>query len=268
MADAEKIKRLRSPNFPGLTLEKCIEFTKLLYDRYRRSPVAQEVAIKGLGYSPTSGGSLQLAAALSAYNLIESVGSGPSKKIRLSDLAFNIIEDKRQDSPDRDAAIIKAALAPPIFRKIKEDNPYSLPAEDALAHDLKFTYHFNPNSVRSFLNVLTNTFSYAKVYEADIIPEDNLGSQEREPIKGSNMQTQMSSKSSISGSFITLPANKNESEIANYPVGRGVTIKLLASGPVTQESIKKLIKILEINVEDFESYVDLAKTNDHDFEKQ
>jgi hypothetical protein len=45
---------------------------------------------------------------------------------------------------------------------------------------------------------------------------------------------------------------KQEREIANYPVGRGLKARIFISGasPVTIKSIEKLIKLLELNKED------------------
>jgi hypothetical protein len=44
----------------------------------------------------------------------------------------------------------------------------------------------------------------------------------------------------------------NEREIANYPVGKGLKARILFSGerPITEESIEKLIKLLELNKND------------------
>ena len=45
----------------------------------------------------------------------------------------------------------------------------------------------------------------------------------------------------------------NEREIANYPAGPGVTIRIMVSGggAITQKSIEKLIKHLELDKEYF-----------------
>lgn len=49
-------KKMRSPNFPVLPLEKCIDIAKVLFEKYRLSPAAYEVAVKTLGYSPKAVG--------------------------------------------------------------------------------------------------------------------------------------------------------------------------------------------------------------------
>lgn len=261
MSDDLKIKRQRSPNFPAEPLEKCIDVAKRLYDKYKRSTVAQVVAIQGLGFSPTSGGALQLFAALSAYGLLEANGSGKARTVKLSDRAFKIILDTRPYSPERDELIKEAALSPPIFKMIKEENPDHLPAEDALSHDLKLRHDFNPNAVPGFIRVLTNTFEFAKTYESDMTPDETSVYQRQEPV-GERDNIMANAPTTGPATVPTrafaqvrtdavLVNTDFEREIAKYPVGRDVSIRLIASGPVTQKSIEKLIKMLQINVEDF-----------------
>jgi hypothetical protein len=251
MNEDTKVRKQRSPNFPSLALEKCIEFAKTFYEKYRRTPIAYEVAINWLGYSPMSSGGLQLVAALSAYGLIEVTGSGKEKRLKLSELAYRIIEDRRPSSSERDKALHQAALTPAMFLKIYDENRDSLPPEDALAHDLKFKYGFNPNSVHTFIKVITHTFNFAKIYESDVIHDENRGFQEAAPISGGDMQVQISGRAPIAARMPVPSMMESEREIAKYPVGRDVSIRLIASGPITQKSIEKLIKMLQINVEDF-----------------
>lgn len=254
--DKAKIARQRSPNFPSLPLDKCIEFSKLLYDKYKRSPVAQSVALQGLGFSPKSGGALRLSASLVAYGLVEASGSGDARNIKLSDDAYKIIVDTRSYSPERDNLIKKAALKPPIFMMIKDKYPDDFPAEDALSHDLKINHDFNPNSVHHFINIIFKTFEFAKVYETDIIPDENEAYQRHDQInKGDNIVAQLLNstiKSSEKERFnVPLSVEYGREEIAKFIVGQGKTISLIADGKITQKSIKKLIKMLEMNVEDF-----------------
>lgn len=258
MSEDLKIKRQRSPNFPAEPLEKCIEISKKIFDKYKKSPVAQIVVAKGLGFSPTSGGALQLFAALSSYGLIDASGSGQARTVKLSDDAYKIIMDTRAYSPDRDGLIMTAALRPAIFSKIREENPDGLPAEDALAHDLKLKYGFNPNSVHGFINILTKTFEFAKVYESDIIPDENTDYHRQELInEKDNVMLQPERTPQTSPHHRQLKpvmptiAFEPGREIAKFIVGQGKTISLIADGTITQKSIQKLIKMLEMNVEDF-----------------
>lgn len=251
MSDDVKISRQRSPNFPAEPLEKCIEYASKLFEKYKRSAVAQVVAIKGLGFSPTSGGALQLLAALSAYGLLEATGSGAARSIKISDQAYKIIVDTRSYSPDRAALVREAALKPAIFTRINEDNPDGLPAEDALAHDLKLKYGFNPNSVNAFIRILTKTFEFAKVYDSDIIPDEINDYHRQEMVEErDHIMEKVFAPKEPRQSFIQLPVEAKQ-EIAKYLVGQGKTISLMADGRITQKAIKRLITKLEADVEDF-----------------
>ena len=48
----EKKKRVRSPNYPSLTLEKSLDLVKDLFREHTRYPVALEVAGKCWGFLP------------------------------------------------------------------------------------------------------------------------------------------------------------------------------------------------------------------------
>jgi len=243
-------KKMRSPNFPALPIEKCIEISKLLFEKYRLSAVAYEVAVKGLNYSPKSSSGLQLLGALTAYGLIEVIGAGKEKRIKLSQLAYRIIEDKRTISPERADAIREAALNPSFFRKLKEDFPDNLPPIDALGHDLKFKYEFNPNTVQSFINVFTQTANYAKIYESDIIGEET-NTEEDSPMIAVTDKDTIKDKA-FRGASLPPVLTGMEREIANYPVGRGLKARIIISGDatITAEAIDKLIKLLELNKDD------------------
>lgn len=255
MSDDHKVTRQRSPNFPSYSLPKCLELAKRFYEKHRRSSVPFEVATKALGYSSKSSNGLQVVGALNAYGLIIVDGSGALKKLRLSDGAYKIIEDTRVKSPERDRAIEVAALTPNMFQKILDEYPDALPSEDHLAYELKFKHGFNPSAVQDFINAITATFDFAKIYNSDIIPEESTGSQELEPIRGNDMQKQISSgKTYIMQRTPEIPvvmSERSEHEIANYRVGRDLNVRLTSNGVITQKSILKLIKMLEMNVEDF-----------------
>jgi len=97
-----KPKRLRSPNFPVLSLEKCLSLTQTLLDKYARHPTPLEIFMKALGYTTTkSSTGMQTLAALSAYGLINVEGTGINRKIKVSDLAFRILKIGRASCRER-----------------------------------------------------------------------------------------------------------------------------------------------------------------------
>ena len=253
--NTEKKKRTRSPNFPTSGLKKALELAMKLYGRYGKHNTAWDVAITYLGYTPKSSAGLQAMASLSYYGLMNIQGTKSSRKVNITDLAFSILMDDRENSFDRDSAIQRAALSTTMFNKNRMQYPHDLPADESLRHELVMTHKFNPASVPDFIKQFKETMAYAKIYESGIIGEG--GEIEDEESEGAEQEESERHKPP---SFLKPPKGratgkgqlgKDEMEIAKYPVGKNTYIRLIASGPITQKSIEKLSKLLDINKDDF-----------------
>lgn len=253
-----KPKKTRSPNFPTVTLEKSLSQAQTLLDKYARYPIAWEVAISAFGYTLKSSVGKQVMATLIAYGLIQTEGSGSEKKVAVSDLAFKILADKRAFSLEREAAIKEAALNPPIYQKIIERFPKSLPADDALEWELVSTYKFNKASVRDFITTFKGTLDFAKVYESGIIgDEKSLPEAPIQELPGGKPMIQPEGARSRPHLQPTppgaLPMAEGEYEISRFFLGKDISVRLLASAPITkftQKTIDKLIAHLKLDKED------------------
>lgn len=248
----EKSIRLRSPNYPAFSLEQCIEKARVLFETFKRSGVAFEVASNALKHSPKSSVGKQVMAALSYYGLIEIEGRGNDRRVKVSDLAFNIIIDDRPDSSGRDTAIREAAMNPSIFKKIMDSYEGKHPADSALEYDLKTKYKFNPKTAKGFVKVFNNTMDFAKMYKNDIMPDENALHEETGMI---TQEDKIGAKGTAPRETIkplVTAGTGNEREIANYPVGRGLKAKITFYGDsaITIQSIEKLIQLLQLNKED------------------
>lgn len=243
--------RLRSPNFPYISLERAIELVRMLYKTYRRSLVRFDTAIATIELSPKSSKAKQIMAAVSAFGLIETEGAGDDKKIKISDLGNSIIIDDRSFSPERDEHLRAAALNPNIFRIVYEKFSHEIPPDEALGYELKVQHNFNPDSVADFIKVYKQTMGYAKVYESGVMPDKSTTSAEDQKLKKSYADDVFDTFFKPSRAGVVSPYGK-EREIANYPVGRGLKARIIVSGdtPVSLEAIEKLIKLLELNKED------------------
>jgi hypothetical protein len=248
----EKGPRVRSPNFPAVPLEKCLDFVRKLYERFKQTPTPFEIATHSLGYSAKSSVGKQMMAALSYFKLIDIMGMAEKRSIAISQLAFKIIMDNRTPSPERDAAIKESALNPSIFKKIKGDFPDDIPDDEAFDWHLKNKYKFNPASIKDFIVVFKKTMDFAKVYKSDIVPdENNLGQESGMIAEIEKSKIIREIPRGIPGVHIS-PGAAKEREIANYPVGLGLKARIIFSGEslITTESIEKLIKLLELNKKD------------------
>jgi hypothetical protein len=238
-----------------VTLEKSLSQAQILLGKYSQNQIAGEVAVKALDYSSKSSGGKQAMATLAAYGLIQVEGLGAEKKVAVSDLAFKILMDKRVFSPEREMAIREAALNPGIFQKIIEKYPKSLPADDALEWELVSKYKFNKASVHDFITVFRGTLAFAKVYESGIIGDENITPEAPiQELPGDKPMVQPEaarSRAHISPTTLAPPPiSEGEYEIAKFFLGGNISVRLVASEPITKftkKTINKLIAHLNLD---------------------
>lgn len=262
MENKEKKKRIRSPNYPFISLEKSLKYAEIIYQNQKRYAVPMESVAKDWGFSSAITSFMgQHVAALSSFGLIDIEGGKDNKKIKISDLTFNILIDKRPESKERENLTKEAALKPDIFQSIYNTYPNGLPAEHTLEYDLVSKYHFNESSTKKFIGILKETFDFAKVYQSGIIKvktepteEPNMPNIEPSAIESLKGQSQLTTPPPS-----TLPPcfDREEREVAKYPIGKGLTARIIISGDsrTTVESIEKLIKLLELNKEDLQEII-------------
>lgn len=262
------IRGKRSPNYPNINLQKAIAMISDFYDKFKRHAVPAPLAMEAMGYSITSGQAQSMLASLSYYDLVQvERGALLTKKVNITAKGFTIL--KNPNAAEKSKAIQEAALSPAIFKKLYLKFPNQFPQESLLAWELETTYGFNPNTIPSVIAVFKQTIDYARIYESGIIEEEKDASeyQEQDEMEGKDMAESegMTLKTKLASQYsYTPPLNAGkEKEIANYPI-RGGTIRLLASGPVTQKAIDKLIKMLELSKEEFpeNDQHDISKTGD------
>jgi hypothetical protein len=258
----EKSAISRSPRSPIFSLPKALEKAKMLYDTHKKNYVAVPVALLATGHKSGSSKGLQTLAALGYYGLVDTMGLGSEKKIKVSDLAFKIFMDQRPNSPERDQAIYKAALTPKMFKAIYEKYPEDLPGDDALHYELTVDYGFNENSVADFVKVFKETITFAKVYKSDIIKE---GIEENEELAMPQEENKMDSTNnkqnsmSIVGEFKKPILKMNvhtEDLLAQFPSRPKLSFRILTikdNTEVTQADIDQLIDYLKLYKKGFPS---------------
>lgn len=162
-----KQRKDRSPNFPFITLEKALERIKAFYDRERRNAAFVPVVAKYWGYGEKSSGGIQTVAALKSYGLIEDTGKGPERKIRLSDLALQILLP-RPDSLERANAITQATLTPKQMSSVKEKWPDHPPSDDSLRWHLVREKEFTEEAAADFTKIWNANKEFARLYTSEI----------------------------------------------------------------------------------------------------
>lgn len=123
-------KRLRSPNYPALSLPEAIEKVSALYDKLHNHGAPREVIAKSLGYSGLNGASATAISALHKYGLLERQGD----EIRVSERARKILTPLSEE--EKMAAVRDAAFDPPLFAELAEKFPGKAPPDDLLKNYL------------------------------------------------------------------------------------------------------------------------------------
>src|SRR5262245_52109286 len=148
-------RRRRSPSFPFISLGKAIERARAIAEVHKRSATSLTLLGKALGYAPKSSGLLQTVAALRAYGLIEDIGQGEDRRIRLSDLAWRILHDTRLGGWQE--AIREAAMRPRLIAEYaKKWLPNRPTAHDCIS-ELHLDRGFNTEAAKLFLKVFDET---------------------------------------------------------------------------------------------------------------
>ena len=126
----QKKARLHNPAYPVISLGDAVEAARKVRAQ-RKAEAHIGSALHTLGYA-RHGGSLRIIAALDHYGLTEQSGSKEDRKIRLSELAQDIIHLEESDQRRQDA-LKTAALYPTIHASLWERYGAHLPDDSELS---------------------------------------------------------------------------------------------------------------------------------------
>lgn len=119
--------RIRSPNYPAISLPAAIEKVRAVHKAEAQNKVPRAALATHLGFGSLNGASASMLSALAKYGLIESVGDGEAK---VSDLAMRILFP--EDAGEKAKALKEASLKPALFAEIKEKWPDRAPSDESL----------------------------------------------------------------------------------------------------------------------------------------
>jgi hypothetical protein len=181
MSDAAVEKKHRSPAYPFISLRKAVERAEQFYRQERRHAAHLSTAAKHWGYKEKSSGGLQTISALKQFGLLEDEGSGGDRRVKLTDLAFAILLDEVSGSPERAAALKKAALSPKLYAEMFAKWGIALPSDENIRTFLKRDKSFNDEAVTGVIKDFRDTLEYSKLGDADTIAGKEEGDVEIPP---------------------------------------------------------------------------------------
>jgi len=167
-----RVKKGRSPSYPGIPLGEALDRARVVYDRDGKHAAPVNDIIRNWGYHPKSGLGTVTLAALKKFGLLEDEGSGDNRLAKLTGLALDIILDERPDSLDRDECIRRAAMNPTIHAELWREYGGTLPSESTLRHKLVREREFTETGAREFIQEFKATIAFAKLYGGGTIGDE------------------------------------------------------------------------------------------------
>lgn len=151
----------RSPSYPAINLELAVQRARELYEKDRQHSTPATAAAKRWGYKSLNGPAAQVLAALKKYGLAEDEGVGDARRVRVTDLAVDILANPEPAA--RRAAIEKAALRPAIHREMWEEFGTGLPSDETLRWELTRERSFTETGATEFIRSYKATVAFAQL---------------------------------------------------------------------------------------------------------
>lgn len=168
-ADDALAKKQRSPSSPFISLKRAVQRAEEFFRGFKRHPARVPDVVKHWGYEAKSSGGSQTIAALKQFGLLDDIGLGEARKLRLSELAMKILEDERPGAKEK--ALAEAALRPRLIGEYFGIWGRDRPTDQHCISELKFEKNFTDDAARRFLMVYDETIPYARVAESDKLIE-------------------------------------------------------------------------------------------------
>ncbi len=121
------MSRIRSPNYPSISLPTAVERIRALHKAEATNSVAREAIAQHLGFGGMNGASASMLSALGKYGLLEAAKEGEAK---VSNLAMRILYPN--DPVEKLEALKEAAFKPALFAELKEKWPERPPSDENL----------------------------------------------------------------------------------------------------------------------------------------
>jgi hypothetical protein len=248
--------RTRSPNYPSIPLNEAINRARQVYDKEHTYKASAQTVAEDMGYTSLNGTSRTTISALKKYGLLQADGDG----VKISSDAVDIFE-LPADDPIAVEARRRAAFKPALFAEFKETYGDRLPSDGNLRHVL-IKRGFNPRMASEVIQIYKDTLTAiggeigagatptkaveAKQEETQEMPKSSPAQQPPSPEPASSSGPQPPTTTPLAPNA----SDSGWSESLEFRVG-GSKVRLLFEGTVTQESIGKLIRLLEISKDEY-----------------
>lgn len=254
MADVTETRKAkdRSPVFPFISLEAALGRARQFYEEEKRGVAPFVRAALHWNYSASSSGALQTIAALKNYGLMsESGGTGPSRQLRLTDLALRILLDQRPESEERKEFLRLAAMSPAVSAEIYSKWPEGLPSDSTINHFLVLDKKFNESTALKVVKIVKENHAFASIQLSSNQSVNGMinGDPDFE-LEGSMIAVEEDKKGVGNRRQVDQEPAKimasGQQVGASIPVTSSCSMSIVAEGDVTQDGIDRLIQYLQL----------------------
>lgn len=168
------VRRTRSPGYPSTNLRDALEKAEALWNKVGKHEAGRDVVAEVWNFSESSSAVPQYLAALKRYGLLEDVGDGNRRLVRLTPLSIKMIAHG-PDSQERRDALKTAALKPSIFGDLMRRYGDNLSVSDSLIKShLIVDLDFNKDVVGNLVKAFRETITFAGLTFEDVQTDTNV----------------------------------------------------------------------------------------------
>jgi hypothetical protein len=213
--------KMRSPNYPALSLVQALEAADKLWKAEKRTAVSHETAALAMGYKALSGPARVAIAALRQYGLIDKAEKG---HVQISDLAVAILHGH---GTEREIALGQAGLSPSLFLELSRTHLEA--SETAIRSHLITKKQFAEDGARRAAKAFKDTVAFAIQGKKGYTPAEGAG--EPEAMQGTETGQNISGggKSADGVLALTVPYAKGTIGVQIRVSGEPISARHLAA---------------------------------------
>lgn len=159
-------KKFRSPAYPSVALPTAIDYAQRVWDSQRTHDAHFESVVHALGYSSISGASQRAVGALGHYGLTEDLGKADDRRLKLTELALDLLQLSKTDDRYR-KALRTAALTPAIHAALWERYGAHPPSDESILPFLRRDKGYMDGPAADVISNYRATFEFAKLGEKE-----------------------------------------------------------------------------------------------------
>lgn len=228
-------RRIRSPNYPALSLPEAIARIGPVYERERQHPMSRDVALKGLGYGSPNGAALATLSAVTKYGLLDKVG----EEYRVSERTLAILHPKHPE--EKASALREAAFAPALFADLAGQFPGGQVSDDNLRSYL-MRRDFSTSALSAVISAFRETMQMVSSTEEKTPALPLL----QAPNPGASSPARQASPAMHSAPVSTTPTAPAPASPA-WVVSTDGRVLTVSAHLDNAKAVDKLIRVLEAN---------------------